>query len=141
MHRFRMLLHIRTGTLHYCCKLQQSFFLSFNLYFLISAYLEGGFSDEAFPISLIVLRSIIYFILYLGDLWSCYQGPQLSKLGFRGGVSIYNIPLSKLFIRLYLPKLGVNQLLLGPLVPLGTLVLMGPHVLVTRVWGTPIESN
>ena len=32
-------------------------------------------------------------------------------------------------------------MILGPLVPLGTLGLMGPHVPVTRVWETLLEVN
>ena len=56
-------------------------------------------------------------------------------------VRIYNPPLSKLSIRLYKPNLGVIYLLLGPLVPLVPVGLMGPHVLVTRVWGTLIEAK
>ena len=58
------------------------------------------------PISSVVLRIILSFRLYLGDLWSCYQGPQLSKLGFKGGVRIYNPPVTKLSIRLSYPNLG-----------------------------------
>ena len=58
-------------------------------------------------VSLVVLSSIMSFRLYMGDLWPCFQGPQLSNLGFRGGVSIYNPPLTKLSIRLFYPNLGV----------------------------------
>ena len=50
------------------------------------------------PIYLVVLSNIfllLYSRLYLGDLWSCYEGPQLSKLGFIGGVRIINPPLVK----------------------------------------------
>ena len=56
-------------------------------------------------------------------------------------VRIYNSPLTKLSTRLFYPNLGVLFNSLGPLVPLGPLGLMGPHVLVTRVWVTPIEAN
>ena len=75
----------------------------------------------------------------MGDLWPCFQGPQLYKLGFRGGVRIYNPPLTKLSIRLFYPRIFAS--LLGPLVPLGPLGRMGTHALVTRVWGTLIEAN
>ena len=59
----------------------------------------------------------------------------------QGIVRIYNPPLSKLSIRLCFPNLGVILLLLGPVVPLGPLGLMGPHVPVIRVEGTLIEDN
>ena len=59
------------------------------------------------PISLVELRIILFFRLYMGDLWPCFQGPHLSKLGFRGGVRIYNLPLTIMFIRLFYPNLGV----------------------------------
>ena len=45
------------------------------------------------------------------------------------------LPCPNWFIGLYFPNLGFIYLLLGPL------GLMGPHVPVTRVWGTPIEAN
>ena len=77
----------------------------------------------------------------MGDLWPCFQGPQLSKLGFRGGVRIINPPLTILSIRSILPNLETLIKYLGPLVQLGPLGLMGPHVLVTRVWGTLLEVN
>ena len=56
-------------------------------------------------------------------------------------VIIYNPPLTKLSIRLFYPNLGLLFNYLGPLVPLGPLGIMGPHVPATRVWGTPIEAN
>ena len=85
------------------------------------------------PVSLVVLSNIFLLSsrLYLGDLWSCYHSPQLSKLGFRGGVRIINPPLTILSIILYFPNLGTLIHYLRPLVPLGPLGLMGPHVLVT----------
>ena len=49
------------------------------------------------------------------------------------------LPCPNCSMRLYLPKLEFIQLLLGPLVPLGPLGIMGPPILVTRVWGTYIE--
>ena len=52
-----------------------------------------------------------------------------------GGVRIYNPPLTILSIRLLFSYLRSILLLLGPL------GLMGPHVPVTRVWGTPTEAN
>ena len=97
MHIFRMLLYIRTRILHYYCILQQNILQVFNLYFLIPTYLEGRFS----PIYLVVLSRILSSRLYMGDLWPCFQGPPLSKLGFRGGVRIYNPPLTKLSIILF----------------------------------------
>ena len=48
------------------------------------------------------------------------------------------LPCPNWSTRLYFPNLGVIYLLLGPLVPLGPLGLMGPHVPVTRVWETTI---
>ena len=77
----------------------------------------------------------------MGELCPCFQGPQFSKLGFKGGVRIYNPPLTKLSIRLFSPNLGVLSNYLGPLVPLGPRGLMGPHLPVTRLWGTSIEAN
>ena len=135
MHRFNMLLHKRTEILHYCYKLQQNILQVFNLYFPISAYLEGLFSHEVFPVSSIALSNIIYFRLYLGDLWSCYEGPHFSQLGFRGSVSIFNPPLTIMSIRLYFPNLGTLIHYLGPL------GLMGPPRSGTRVWGTLLEVN
>ena len=56
-----------------------------------------------------------------------------------GGVRIINPPLIILSIRLIFPNLGTLINYLGPLVQLGPLGLMGPHVLVTGVWGTLVE--
>ena len=51
------------------------------------------------------------------------------------------LPCPKWSIRLYLPKVGVIELLLGPLVALGPLgIIMEPPIPVTRVWGTQIEA-
>ena len=58
-----------------------------------------------------------------------------------GGVRIINPPLTILYIRLIFPNLGTLINYLGPLVQLGPLDLMGPHVPVTRVWGTLLEVN
>ena len=58
-----------------------------------------------------------------------------------GGVRIINPPFTILSIRLYFPNLGTLIKYLGPLVQLGPLGLMGPHVPVTRVWGTLLEIN
>ena len=44
-------------------------------------------------------------------------------------------------IILIYPNLGTLINYLGPLVPLGPLGLMGPHVLVTRVQGTLLDVN
>ena len=44
-------------------------------------------------------------------------------------------------IRLFFPNLGTLINYLGPLVQLDPLGLMGPHVPVTRVWGTLLEVN
>ena len=72
----------------------------------------------------------------MGDLWSCYQGPQFSKLGFRGGVRIINPPLVKCLLDQLFPKLEtLINVQLGPLGP------MGPHVPVTGVWGTLLEVS
>ena len=87
-------------------------------------------------------RTIFYsFRLYMGDFCPCCQGPQLSKLGFRGMLEFIILPCPNCSMRLYLPNLEFIQLLLGPLVPLGPLGLMGTHVPVTSVWGTQIEAN
>ena len=59
----------------------------------------------------------------------------------RIGARIYNPPMTKLSIRFFYPNLGVLFNYLGPLVPLVPLGLIGAHLLVTRVWGTPIEAN
>ena len=104
--------------------------------FVFLLVLRGGeHSHEVFPCFLGCIKQhfLLYFLLYLGNLWSCYQGPQFSKLGFRGGVRIINPPLTILSIRLYLPNLGTLIKYLGPL------GIMGPHVPVTRVWGTLLE--
>ena len=123
MKKFRMHLHRRTRILHYCCKIAAKYFASvltcISWFLLI---LRGGFPMRFSHISSIVLSSILSFILYMGDLWPCFQGPHLSKLGFKGGVRIYNPPLTKLSIRLFYPNLGVLFNYLGPL------GLMGPHV-------------
>ena len=70
---------------------------------------EGRVSHEVFScfLSCIKQHFLLSFRLYLGDIWSCYQGPQLSKLGFRGGVRIINPLLIKLYIRLIYPNLEV----------------------------------
>ena len=97
-----MLLH-RAAILQQC--FSQVIFLMMNLLsskdslqiaiFLL--ILRGGVPMRFSPLSLVVLSNIFLLSsrLYLGDLWSCYQGPQLSKLGFRGGVRIINPPLVK----------------------------------------------
>ena len=53
------------------------------------------------PISSVVLRNILSSILYMGELFPYFQGPQFSKLGFMGGVRIYNPPLTRLSIILF----------------------------------------
>ena len=66
-----------------------------------------------------LLRSIFFsFILNMGECFPCFLVPQLSKLGFRGGVRIYNPPLTKLSIRLFYPNLGFLFNSLGLLIPL-----------------------
>ena len=63
---------------------------------------------------------------------------RLSKLAFRGGVRVIILPCPNWSILL---NLGVFLVIIESLVPLGPLGLMGPHVPVTRVWGTLIEAN
>ena len=101
MHSFRMLLHRRTMLLHRVSNLHQCFWqvifrrrklisYKYNLYFPISYLFWGvGFSHEVFPSFLGLLRNIfLSFRLYMGDLWPYCQGPQLSKLGFGGGLLV-----------------------------------------------------
>ena len=40
-----------------------------------------------------------------------------------------------------MPKIGVFSVIIESLVPLGPHGIIGPHVLVNRVWGTPIEDK
>ena len=68
-------------------------------------------------------------------------GPIVFQVRIQGGVRIINPPLTILSIRLMFPNLGTLINYLGPLVQLGPLGLMGPHVLVTRVWGTLMEDK
>ena len=62
-----------------------------------------------------------------------FPGPTFFQVRIQGGVRIYNPPLTKLSIRFFYPNLGVLFNYLGPLVSLGPLGLMGPHVPITRV--------
>ena len=63
------------------------------------------------------------------------RGPTVIQVRIQEGVRIINPPFGQMSIRLIYPNLGtlINYLL--PLVPLG------PHVPVTRVWGTLLEVN
>ena len=58
-----------------------------------------------------------------------------------GGVRIINPPLIILCSRIIFPNIGTLINYLGPLVQLGRLGLMGPHVPVTVVWKTLLEVN
>ena len=42
---------------------------------------------------------------------------------------------------LIIPKIGVFSVVIESLAPLDPHGLIGPHVLVTRVWGTLVEAN
>ena len=79
--------------------------------------------------------SLIQTLIFLFIWILLIVNPQALVLGF------IILPCPNQSIRVYFPNLGVIQLLLGPLVPLGTLGLMGPHVPVTKVWGTLLEVS
>ena len=96
MHYIQELVHDKTITLH--CYLTEDqianiFTKSFTenrfsflrsllgIKALFSVPIFRGVFPRGFPTSfLLCLLDCI-----LGDLWSCYQGPQFSKLGFMGG--------------------------------------------------------
>ena len=111
MHYIKELVHDKTITLHYCptedhiAKIFTKSFIENRFSFLksllgvmarllvsIPAYFEGGFSHEVFPYYLSLLSDILYLRLYMGDLWPCFQGPQMSKLGFRGVLGFIILP-------------------------------------------------
>ena len=64
-----------------------------------------------------------------------YQGPQIFQVSIQGGVKIIILPCPIFSI---VSKLGVLFVYILSLAPLGPLGLIGPHVPVTRVWGTHI---
>ena len=114
----------------YFSKEEASFVLKIACIFLFYAYFEGGVSHEVFPCFLGCIKQhfLLYFRLYLGDLWSYYQDPLFSNLRFNGSARIISPPLTILSIRLIFPNLGTLINYLGPLVKLGPVGLMGPHV-------------
>ena len=61
---------------------------------------------------------------------------KFSKLSFKGGVIIIILPCPNWSI---MPKLGVFLVIIESLILLGPHGLIGPHVPVTRVWGTLVE--
>ena len=83
-----------------CCKQQQKFSQVFSK-FVFLLILRGGFPMRISLIFSVALSSILSFRLYLGDLWSCYHGPQLSKLGFRGVLGLLILP-SPYYLLIYL---------------------------------------
>ena len=56
-------------------------------------------------------------------------------------VRIINPPLVKCLLDSLFPNLGTLIKYLGPLVQLGPLDLMGPHLPVIGVWGALLEVN
>ena len=69
---------------------------------------------------------------------SLLSGPTIVHVRIQGGVRIIILPCPNWSILL---NLGVILVIIESPVSLGPLGLMGPHVPVTRVWGTQIEAN